>query len=475
VLNLLVRANHRSLKVLDPIPHSVAQSAGGLQAVVPRLKLGNTNTPQAEHAVTTRVPATVPRADSWLAVKILAHRSIRELRRVIGRAIRLLPGAWTILRLPNQRLRSLKTWIENRRKELDWWDLPLGPYYETLLPSKRVMRIRPHCITANKIHPLLNVELDRVHNEAYLARIPNARILGQTGVVITPDGRVVEESTWGEKWLKYDRALTAWRLPRCQAKSGAFYTICSDSYTGYYHWLSEVLPRLIALDGLTIDTKVIVQSNLAAWQTESLAMLGIESDQLLSLDREYLQLDILYFPSYVGEPGNPHAKAIHWLREKLLPEPRSRQTTRRLYITRRLAARRRVANEAEIEPILRDNGFEVVEAETLSFREQINLFSEAEAVVGLHGAGLTNTIFADSGCKILEIFDPNHVYVHYYALADIMGHNYWYLLGEPSGQARSSHNASGHQDVHVPVDEFAKSLSAMLGNDSAVLSNSAQG
>lgn len=395
-------------------------------------------------------------------MKILAHRSIRELRRIIGHAIRLLPGVWTVLGLPNRRLRSLKTWIEIRRKELDWWDRCLGPYYEVLLPSQRVMRIRPRCITRTEIHPFLNVEMDRFHNESFLARIPNARILGQTGVVITPDGQVVEESTWGDKWLRYDRALTAWRLPRCQRETGAFYTICSYSHTGYYHWISEVLPRLMARDDLTIDTRVIVQSNLSTWQIESLSMLGIDPGQLLRLDREYFQLDILYFPSYVGEPGNPHSQAIHWLREKLLPEPRSPGKTRRLYITRRLAARRRVANEAELEPILQDYGFEVVAAEKLGLREQIDLFSEAEAVVGLHGAGLTNMIFADSGCKVLEIFDPNHVFVHYYALADIMQHNYWYLLGEPSGHAASSHNASGHQDIHVPVDEFAKSLGAMF-------------
>ncbi len=381
---------------------------------------------------------------------------------MVGALIRSLPGAWNLLDLPTGRTRSLKLWIERRRKAIDWWERPMGPYFESILPSERAARIKPKSVAGTKIHPRINIELDRVHNEMFLARIPRARILGPTGVVITPDGQIVEESTWGSKWLDHDRAVTAWKLPRCEERHGIFYTICSYSYEGYYHWMSEVLPRLMARDELTIDTTIIVPANLSRWQSESLSLLGITSDQTISLDKEYLDLDILYFPSYVGEPGNPHVRAIEWLREKLLPDAAAQaKTRRRVYITRRLAARRRVVNEDELAPILSNHGFEMIEAENLSVKEQIDLFSQAEAVVSLHGAGLTNTIFAASGCKVLEIFDPDHVFVHYYALADVMKHDYWYLIGEPAG-ATAAHGATGHQDLRVSVDDFARSLDAMF-------------
>ena len=338
----------------------------------------------------------------------------------------------------------------------------MGPYYESILPSQRVARIKPKSVDETKIHPLINIELDRVHNETFLARIPRARILGPTGVVITPDGQIVEESTWGTKWLNQDRAVTSWKLPRCEKRRGIFYTICSYSHEGYYHWMSEVLPRLMARDKLTIDTTIIVPANLSRWQSESLSLLGVTLDQTISLEREYLDLEILYFPSYVGEPGNPHVRAIDWLREKLLPAQADRaRARRRLYITRRLATRRRVVNEDELAPIWSDYGFEMIEAENLTVKEQIDLFSQAEAVVSLHGAGLTNMIFAGGGCKVLEIFDPEHVFVHYYALADVMKHDYWCLIGKPAG-ATVAHGATGHQDIRVPVDDFARSLDAMF-------------
>ncbi len=403
-----------------------------------------------------------PSTDRSLAFKVFAYRCVREFHRLVGALIRSLPGAWGLLDLPTGRIRSLKQWIERRRKTIDWWERPIGPYFESIVPPGRVARIKPKSVAETKIHPQINIELDREHNETFLARIPRARILGPTGVVITPDGQIVEESTWGAKWLNYDRAVTSWKLPRCEKRHGIFYTICSYSHEGYYHWMSEVLPRLMARDELTIETTIIVPANLSRWQRESLSLLGITSDQTISLDKEYLDLDILYFPSYVGEPGNPHARAIEWLRTKLLPlDADQAKARRRLYITRRLAARRRVVNEDELAPILNDHGFEVIEAENLTVKEQIELFSQAEAVVSLHGAGLTNTIFADSGCKVLEIFDPHHVFVHYYALADVMKHDYWYLIGEPAGAA-AAHAATGHQDIKVPADDFAKSLDAMF-------------
>ena len=96
------------------------------------------------------------------------------------------------------------------------------------------------------------------------------------------------------------------------------------------------------------------------------------------------------------------------------------EARRRLYITRR-TARRRVINESELEPILARYGFEVVEAENLSLAEQIQLFSQAEAIAGPHGAGLTNIVFAPPGCKVFELFAETCVRPMYYQLADVIG------------------------------------------------------
>ena len=42
----------------------------------------------------------------------------------------------------------------------------------------------------------------------------------------------------------------------------------------------------------------------------------------------------------------------------------------------------------------------------MSVRDQIDHFAAADAIVGLHGAGLTNLVFAKPGARVLEIFAP---------------------------------------------------------------------
>ena len=86
---------------------------------------------------------------------------------------------------------------------------------------------------------------------------------------------------------------------------------------------------------------------------------------------------------------------------------------------------------------------------------------EAEAVVGPHGAGLTNIFLSPPGCRVLEIFDPSHMNVNNYAAAEVLGQEYWYMLGKTEGKT-GVHLVSGHDDIHLPAPEFEQLLSAML-------------
>lgn len=357
----------------------------------------------------------------------------------------------------------MRQWIDKRRQSLDWMQRFKGPYYELFQPPVAISRRPPLCASSDKIHPAFSVERYHIQNEVFLARIPDARILGPSGVVVTPDGGAVEESTWVMGWLERDRLFKSWKLPRPVTQHGHYYTIASLYSYGYAHWILDALPRLFGLERLPADEiQTIVSEPLKSWQKESLAMLGLDNMKLIALDHRHLQLDVLYFPSYVGGPGNPHPWACQWLRSYLLKGCEPGRSRRRIYITRRLAERRRIANEDELEPILSKNGFEIIEAERLSFREQVCLFSQAEAVVALHGAGLTNLLFAPPGCKVLEIFDPNHMKVMYYALADVLDQRYWYIVGQAAGLTNLHHQITGHDDVYVPPSDFAQSLTAIL-------------
>lgn len=105
------------------------------------------------------------------------------------------------------------------------------------------------------------------------------------------------------------------------------------------------------------------------------------------------------------------------------------RASKRIYISRRLARMRRVANEAAIMRILKPEGFELYELESLSFADQFRLFSTAEVIVGPHGAGMTNIMAAPPGCKVIEFF-PGTVCHHYRWLARACDHEYGCVAGE---------------------------------------------
>ena len=97
--------------------------------------------------------------------------------------------------------------------------------------------------------------------------------------------------------------------------------------------------------------------------------------------------------------------------------------------------RRPLVNEAELEAQLSRLGFAIVLPESLSVLQQAKLFGAAQFVVGAHGAGLTNLVFAPPGAALLELFHPQYRKTCYANLAAACGHQYLSLEGEVSDLA----------------------------------------
>jgi capsular polysaccharide biosynthesis protein len=170
-------------------------------------------------------------------------------------------------------------------------------------------------------------------------------------------------------------------------------------------------------------------------------------------------VEALYFSPSTSRSGHDLPEADRWLRERILPGRPPAPPTRRLYISRRLATHWKIVNEEEVEACLRRYGFETHSPEQLSVREQAALFAQAEAVVSNHGAGLTNILFAPAGARVLDIQDPTNVCYCYWTMSEALGHQYWYLWGQPIPRPENRH---GIPDLCVPVERLAATLERML-------------
>ena len=131
-------------------------------------------------------------------------------------------------------------------------------------------------------------------------------------------------------------------------------------------------------------------------------------------------------------------------------------------MSRSRASGRRIANEGEILPILASRGFARIELEEMSLSAQIALFSEAEAVVAPHGAGLTNLIWCAPQTKILEVFSPLYVNLCYWAIASIVEADYYYLLGSEEGVVDDVNDSRYFlEDISVDPAALKQALDAM--------------
>lgn len=114
---------------------------------------------------------------------------------------------------------------------------------------------------------------------------------------------------------------------------------------------------------------------------------------------------------------------------------------RRLYISRRKAAQRRLSNEKQVEDLCRRYGYEVVALEDYALVDQIRMMANCSHVVAPHGAGIINIIFSRVLSFLVEIMPDNYQVRGFENLACRKGASYVSLLG-------TSHEGGWTVDLH---------------------------
>ena len=230
---------------------------------------------------------------------------------------------------------------------------------------------------------------------------------------------------------------------------------------GYFHWLTDALTRLFVvrdrLDQMTL---------LLPWEFErqdfvqsSLKVFGVRNVEFIKRD-EVVECRSLLMPTHTAPSGHFRDEVIQDVRRTLLSAfGDSSSKDQRIYISRRLAGRRRIINEDELTPVLKKFGFEMVCAEELSFEQQVKLTSRARYFVSNHGAGLTNMLFMREGGSVLELrHESDYVNNCYFILASALGFEYYYQLCKGEKDLADPHTA----DLLVNPSELEKNLSEMI-------------
>jgi capsular polysaccharide biosynthesis protein len=179
----------------------------------------------------------------------------------------------------------------------------------------------------------------------------------------------------------------------------------AQTNNNYSHWLFESVVKALLYAPLDDGSVHYLAPPLKEWQREALELAGVARERVLELEpqgpirfAEVISVGRGMGPMPALRPAGVVALAG-------LSSPRGGR--RRIHCSRRLMRRRHVSNEAELETLLARHGFESVCPETLTIREQIELFAQAEAVCSMHGSVLTNMLFSRPGTFVIELQAEN--------------------------------------------------------------------
>jgi capsular polysaccharide biosynthesis protein len=256
-----------------------------------------------------------------------------------------------------------------------------------------------------------------------------ARLVGQSLVLVDRAKRACIEAVYAPHVAPRDPAFRYYRLPPAEHLHGPWTSIVSQwTSSNYYHWLTDGLTRLALLDRFPAETRILAPGPLRPFQVDSLRCLGV-LDRCQPVENvRHLLLDSYYFAAPTAMTGCDNPFGWDFLRDRLLPHADPAYHGPRRFYVQRVSVNRGLANEAEIQQFFRDLGWGIIDPATLSFAQQMKLFSQAEAVCGVHGAALANLLWANPGCGVVEICPGNYLNACYEVIAARLQLRYDYLI-----------------------------------------------
>ena len=237
--------------------------------------------------------------------------------------------------------------------------------------------------------------------------------------------------------------------------------------TNYYHWFRNYVPRLEGLSQLHMDPAIIIPRNPPAWLTESLKLLNADRYEIIErptspfLVGKYVNVQSR-FESRSHESALPGHKALsassyRWISDRMkctVTDGEDSSNGTRIYISRSDASERRTLNEEGVMSTLGEYEFERYVLSELSLQEQIKLFDGADAIIGAHGAGLFNMIFAQNA-TVIELLGPKTSYEspdQFYIMSQSLGHNYGCLEADVR-----------NRNLHVETAELSDICESTIG------------
>lgn len=339
----------------------------------------------------------------------------------------------------------------------------------SMLPAEEVYRKPPVNLSEADL-PIFEHELTRIIPPVELLELRDVRISSEG--LLLKRGRILDQS-FTFPFLRNElkkrsvvKLLFRTYLSRKTRKLDQAAVWITDQWSaGYFHWLSDALPRLVLVRNQLRNKTLLLPSGFERldYVLASLKAFNVQDVEFIGED-EGVQCKRLLLPTPVAPSGHFREEIIQQVRQQLLDYfGTSESETRRdrVYISRRRATKRRIVNEDEVRAVLSASGFKIIHAEDLSFAEQVSLFSQTRYLISNHGAGLTNMLFLRPEGSVLELrHETDRVNNCYFTLSSALDHSYFYQTCAGENDQEDPHTVN----LVVDVYRLNQNLQLMLEN-----------
>ncbi|ATJ92227.1 hypothetical protein HK16_16025 [Acetobacter senegalensis] len=255
----------------------------------------------------------------------------------------------------------------------------------------------------------------------------------EEGLVFTHDRKLITQTITqhspDECERAFERVRCAQDVPEVTASS---LLLRKRGDHNYGHWLVELLPRLwLAEQFMTPELLIVPHADHAMTHVirDSIVLSSARPHQFLALDNQavcfFKELSIVDGLTDHGVYMSPLAFAKTDIMRGAVPQI----APQRLYVARP-GSPRCVVQEENLLALLHRHGFRVVDPAGLTFLEQIQLFKNAECVVGVMGAGMTNILFCPPGAKVITLAPATMPDTFFAFIAGLRGLEYHELRGQ---------------------------------------------
>lgn len=380
-----------------------------------------------------------------------------------------LPGLFSaiITRLQRNIFKFLITSVVGiiNRDELIAMSRRAGQYWE--VRSSETMTIKPpaEAPTPTEFEPFVG---EYQTPPIFVCELSGAKLLGPKGTCYLPPGGIVLENIGHPKYLRFlgIRSTLAHfiGLSNCESiHDGTVAHLINYRGLGYGPWLNHELPKIMAIRYYAKQTGkdpiLLIDPEAPDWVFEHLKLLGYSEDDWIIWDKKCAKIDQLVLPSlhrrHSTTRGHSEIEPVpalrDWMYDQFHVEDIDESYSSYIFVSRQNIDQRKVKNFEELQTRLVSLGFDIIEPENLSIKEQIRVFSQAELIVGVWGSGLSNMVFGDE-LSVIILYPENGITTDFYLLANECGHNYDHVVCLSTGEGHKN------DDIIVDVSELEQRI-----------------